>query len=157
MAPSQKQNGNIYSWTGDLATGYGLLTSVTLFDTRFDFETGAIYLNQSSERDSSGTTVTQNTHVLHLPLLFRFNFDERVGVGIGAYGSFAQGSIPTGTHDRDYGMLLSARASINIVPSLYFIVDGRYQHGFTNLANTPPGIVGDYLNTRSMQAYLRLF
>lgn len=169
-APTQKQNGNTYSWTGGVATGFGLLVACSLFNSPFDLEIGAVYLNQSSDRSSSGSNLTQKTHSIHVPLLFRYHFDDRIAIGAGAYGSFAEGSISTvqnggttyasyasqGIHTRDYGLLLSARASLRIVSQLYFIVDGRYQHGFSNLAIVPPGTVGDVLNTRSMQAYLGL-
>ncbi len=153
-APTQKQNGGSLSWTGNVASGFGLLTGFSLFDTPFDLEIGGVYLNHSSERDSGGTLLTLNTHHLHLPLLLRFNFDDRVSIGLGGYASIAKGNVSTSIHDRDFGLLFSARASLKIVPQLYFIVDGRYQHGLSNLANIPPGIPGDLLNTRSMQAYL---
>ena len=166
-APTQNQNGGSLGWTGDAATGFGLLTSFNLFDSSFDLETGAVYLNQLSERDSGGITITQKSHALHIPLLFRYNFDERIGLGLGGYASIAQGGITTaqGTtstyvsysstnfHNRDFGLLFSARASLKIISQLYFIIDGRYQHGLTNLSNGP---AGDILNTRSMQAYLGL-
>lgn len=169
-APTQKQNGGSLGWTGNVANGFGLLTAISILDTPFDFEFGAVYMNQISERDNAGTPLVQETHNLHIPFLFRFNFDERVGIGIGGYAGIASGSVTNiqsgstslitydsaGIHNRDFGLLFSARASLKIVPQLYFIVDGRYQHGLSNLANTPPGIAGDIYNTRSMQAYLGL-
>lgn len=169
-APTQKQNGGSFGWTGDVATGFGLLTSYHLFESRFDLEIGAIYMNQTSERELSGSTLKQDSHHLHIPLLIRFNFDEKMAIGFGGYASIANGSITTlqngnstdatynaaGIHNRDFGLLFSARASLMIIPQFYFIVDGRYQHGLSNLANIPPGVPGDIFNTRSMQAYLGL-
>lgn len=169
-APTQKQNGGSLGWTGNVATGFGLLTAISILDTSFDFEFGAVYMKQISTRDNAGTPQVQDTHNLHLPFLFRFNFDERIGLGFGGYAGIASGSVTNtqggstslltynsvGIHDRDFGLLFSARASLKIVPQLYFIVDGRYQHGLSNLANTPPGMPGDVYNTRSMQAYLGL-
>ena len=167
-APTQIQNGSSMGWTGNVAPGYGLLTSFNLFHSAFDAEIGAVYLNQASQRDASGTAVIQNTHAIHLPLLFRYNFDERVGLGFGGYANLAEGSINTvqgssstyssysnaGVQNRDFGLLVSARASIALVPHLSLILDGRYLHGLTN--QTLPGISGDTLNTRSMQAYVGL-
>lgn len=155
-APTQKQNGGSFGWTGEVATGFGLLTSFSIFDSPFDLETGAIYMNETSTRDVSGISVTQKVHEIHIPLLLRFNFDEKIGLGFGGYADIAKGSISPGIHDRDFGLLFSARASLMIVPQLYFIIDGRYQHGLSNLANIPPGVAGDVYNTRSMQAYLGL-
>lgn len=169
-APTQKTMGTSQGWTGNVALGFGLLTAISLFNSPFDVEVGAIYMKQISERDSSGSTTKQENHNVHIPLLFRYNFDERVGIGFGGYAGFASGGITTsqngssslttyndaGVHNRDFGLLFSARASLMIVPQLYFIVDGRYQHGLSNLANIPPGLAGDVLNTRSMQAYLGL-
>ena len=169
-APTQIQNGGSLSWTGNVATGFGLLTSISISDSRFDVETGAVYMSQLSERNSAGITVTEEMHNIHIPLLLRFNFDERVAIGAGGYMGIAEGSISTkiassttyasynsaGIHDRDFGLLFSARASLMIVPKLYFIIDGRYQHGLSNLVNIPPGTSGDLFNTRSMQAYLGL-
>jgi hypothetical protein len=169
-APTQTQNGGSIGWTGAVATGFGLLTSVSLFSTPFDAEIGAIYLNQSSEREISSVTHQQNSHQLHVPLIIRYNFDDKVGIGFGGYASFGKGNITnsqngtsslssyseSGIHNRDFGLLFSLRASLQIVPQFYFIVDGRYKHGLSNLANIPPGISGDIYNTRSMQAYLGL-
>ena len=167
-APSQRQNGTIHNWTGNTATGYGLLASVNLWDSPFYFETGMIYLNQSSERTTSGNLIEQKTHQLHIPFLIRFQFDEKIGIGFGGYTSIAKGSVLTSTDgaptiesysqsgilERDFGLILNARASINIIENFYCIIDGRYQHGLSNLSAIPPGLTGDYLNTRSMQAYL---
>jgi len=167
-APTQIQNGSSMGWTGNVAPGYGLLASFNLFNSDFDAELGAVYLNQTSQRDASGIAVIQNTHAIHLPLLIRYNFDERVGLGIGGYANLGEGSINTvqggsstyssysnaGVQSRDFGLLVSARASLSLLPHLYLILDGRYLHGLTNL--TPPGTSGDTLNTRSMQAYLGL-
>ena len=169
-APTQLQNGTSLGWTGEVAPSFGLLTSYSLFNTPFDAEIGAIYLNQTSDRNNLGTNLAQQTHGIHLPLIFRYNFDERVGIGVGAYASIANGDITSvqngvtslsgyadrGIHNRDFGLLFSARASIGITPHFYVIIDGRYQHGLTNLSNIPPGTPGDYLNTRSVQAYLGL-
>ena len=141
-ASTQKQNLSNLGWTGDVATGFGFLTSFNLLDSNFTLETGAVYLNQLSERDSSGITVKQESHNLHLPLLIRYNFDEKMGIGIGGYAGIGQGSITTaqcgaatlssytdsGIHNRDFGLLISARASLRIISQLFFIVDGRYQH-----------------------------
>ena len=158
-APTQTQNGSSLGWTGNVATGFGLLTSVSLFSTPFDAEIGAIYLNESSEREMSSVSQQRNSHHIHIPLVFRYNFDDKVGIGFGGYASFRQGNVdasPSEIHNRDFGLLFSLRASLQIVPQFYFIVDGRYQHGLSNLANIPPGISGDLFNTRSMQAYLGL-
>jgi len=167
-APSQRQNGTTHTWTGDTATGYGLLASINLWDSPFHLETGMIYLNQYSERTTSGNLIEQKTHQIHVPFIVRFQFDEKVGIGIGGYTSIAKGSVlnttngtpsletysQAGIQERDFGLLLNARASIRIIENFYCIIDGRYQHGLSNLATIPPGTSGDYLNTRSMQAYL---
>jgi hypothetical protein len=167
-APSELKNGTSQGWTGNTTSGMGLLVATNLGSSPFDLETGAIYLNETSARIDSGNKVNRITLRLQIPLLIRYHFDERMALGIGGYAGIGQGSVITETNGtgvlnsysdagiklQDYGLLLSARASLKILEQWYFIIDGRYQHGLSNLSQIPPGTAGDYINSRAFQANL---
>jgi len=167
-APSEQQGGNSLGWTGNTTTGLGLFLATNLGNSPFDLESGIIYLGESLERVQGGNTIARKTHHLEIPLLIRFHFDEQMAIGFGGYTTIAQGSVTdenngvgslssydsAGIKTRDFGLLLSARASLKIIEQWYLIIDGRYQHGLSNLALIPPRTSGDYLNTRAFQAFL---
>jgi len=167
-APSQQLNGSTLSWTSKTGFSGGVFISVGTENIPLVLETGLIQLKESSERVTPSSLLTRENTQLQIPLLLRYQFDDRFGIGVGAYTSFSTGSVLTSTNqsgtleshatagmqDRDMGLLISARASIPIVSDFRFVIDGRYQHGLSNRAAIPPGLSGDYFNTRSMQAFL---
>lgn len=152
-APSQRQNANSLSWTGRTTFGGGLLSSIEIPNTPLFAQIGFIFSHARSETTLASGIVESETRSLHVPLLVRYQVDDRFALGLGGYADILS-QFPTGTHDRDFGLLISARASIPLIPRVRLIIDGRYQHGLSNLSNIPPGSIGDYLNTRNMQAYL---
>lgn len=167
-APSEQFSGNSLGWTGNTTTGLGLFIATNLGNSPFDLESGIISLGESLERIESGNTIARKIHHLEIPLLIRFHFDEQMAIGFGGYTTIAQGSVTNETNGvgglssyetagiktRDYGLLLSARASLKVIEHWYVIIDGRYQHGLSDLAAKPPRTSSDYLNTRSFQAFL---
>ncbi len=167
-APSQLQNGTLLSWTGKTAFGGGLQVSYHLGDTGLVLESGAVLMKDASERTSTTALLVRENSRMHYPLILRYQFDDRFGIGLGGYYSSSIGSIisnsgnnstmeshsSAGIREEDFGLLLSARASIPIIAQFRLVIDGRYLHGLSNNAAIPPGIAGDYLNTRFMQAYL---
>jgi hypothetical protein len=170
-APLQQLNGTTLSWTSKTGISGGVLLSAGFEEAHLTLETGVIQLKESSERITPSSILTRENTRLQIPLVLRYQFDDRFGIGVGAYTSFSNGSVLTttssqstsleshvsaGIQERDMGLLICARASIPIVSDLRFVIDGRYQHGLSNLAMIPPGAAGDYHNTRSMQAFLGL-
>ncbi len=167
-APSERFSGSNLRWTGNASTGMGIFLATNLGNSPFDMESGVIYQNENLERVQGSDTLTRKTHQLQIPLLIRYHFDEKMAIGLGGYTTIAQGSvlqevnqigtlssyIDSGIKTRDFGLLLSARASLKIMEHWYLIIDGRYQHGLSNLASIPPRASQDFLNTRTFQAYL---
>jgi hypothetical protein len=152
-APSQRQNASTLSWTGRTTFGGGCFISVEIPGTPLFAQSGLIFSRGVSETIANQNLIENQTRTTHIPLVVRYQLDERFALGLGGYADFLN-QFPSGTHDRDFGLMISARASLPVIPRFRFIIDGRYQHGLSNLSNIPPGTIGDYLNTRNMQAYL---
>ncbi len=150
-APTEQVSGNDLHWVGNSGMAYGLMASINLFTPLFDFESGALFLSQKSQRDNgAGLTITDNTQSIQVPLLIHYNFDRNVSIGAGAYYGFAEPSADfanSGRTSTDKGALLDLRIRFEITSLLSLILDARYQHGFTNLSNA----VNDTYYTRSLQ------
>lgn len=153
-APTQIQSGNSLGWTGSLAPGFGLNLAFPLGDSPIDFESGFHQLNESSSRQSSGQSQTRTARSIHIPALIRFHLDSKFSLATGGYSSTLTSSTSSDLHDRDFGLLFCVRSSFPITSRLDFMIEGRYQHGLTNLANPTPSLSGDLFNSRSMQAHL---
>lgn len=166
-APTQTLGGGgNLGWTGDAGFSYGFAVAVPIFDLPFEAETGVFVLQENSSRSNGTAAITRKGQMLQIPLVLRFKFDSQIGLGVGGYFAFAQGElersdssfVPTtssvsyataGEKTNDAGMLVNLRARFNLAPPFYFVIDARYQHGFTNRVTTPDNT----FNTRSIQAF----
>jgi hypothetical protein len=160
-SPTQHQGSNDYSWTGNSALDYGVSLSIPIFTPRFEIESGLFYLNSEVETNISNVDTTIDMHAVSIPLLFRFNFDPWVSVGVGGYYSMFKGNVEVsqpgnnyrqsydayGLSTSDAGLLFSLKAKLHITNDISFVFDGRYQHGLKNVA-----LGSDLYNTRSIQA-----
>ncbi len=162
-APTQNTSGARVNWTGSDGLTYGALASFNLFNSPFEFESGLIEATQNTQEQIS-PVLNQSMHWLEIPLLVRFKLDPAIGIGVGGYLAYGQGSVlrsqgsnealssfsSVGLNNRDSGLLFNLRARFAFAPPVFLIVDGRYFHGLTNLATTGGS---DVYNTRSIQIF----
>ena len=146
-APTQITSGVDQHWVGKSALSYGILIAHPILQSSFDFETGAVLLSSQYEQTVSGQTNIKTQNSTLIPLIIRYNFDERVGLGAGAYLSYARGNRDEALSRGDQGVLVSLRANFNLFPLASLILDARYQHGLANMAVKS----SDLFNTRSVQ------
>ena len=161
-APTQRTSGIDIHQTGNATGTFGLLLATPLWSSGFDLETGVVDLVQQSERDDVLPSRTQKMQFLQVPVVLRYRLDESISLGAGFYAAFAQGNVEMnqngietqlpyeslGYQKTDTGLILNLRARFAMAPPLYLILDARYQHGLSNLAQ----YTNDVLNTRSIQA-----
>jgi|GEM_PF-1990842 len=160
-APTQRTSGIDIHQTGNATPTFGLLLATPLWGSGFDLEAGVISLAQQSERDDILPSRTQKMQFLQVPVVLRYRLDESISLGAGFYAAFAQGNVEMnqngiqtqlsyeslGYQKTDTGLILNLRARFAMAPPFYLILDARYQHGLSNLAQLP----NDVLNTRSIQ------
>ena len=162
-APSQTLGGISQQQTGDAAAAFGVLAAVNLFDSSFDLESGVIFATQQSDYQTL-PVFTRKISWTIIPAVVRYNFDENLAIGAGAYAAFAgnnsdqiQNGFTTTINysalnlsPNDAGMIANSRARFAVAPPFYFIIDARYLYGLKNLALN--GI--DVYNTRSVEAFV---
>jgi hypothetical protein len=168
-APTEKVTGSgDLQWTGDAAYAYGAFISTSFFIPAFDIESGLLYQNQKSERQSNSNTLFEYTKSIQLPILLRVNFDNFISIGAGYYFGFGQGNVDStlaGTDTNtsyaganraslDSGLLFDLRVKYPLAPTIAIVFDGRYQHGLANLEAGQNITAGDSYYTRSIQMLL---
>ena len=105
------------------------------FSSNFMFanmEVDALYDNRTL--NVAGTSFS--SPAIQVPVLVRISLlPEILDFGIGPYGSFNVGSNDLGYNSPDFGAVGSVRLMIP-TPGIHLVLDGRYNWGFTNLAQT---------------------
>lgn len=127
----------------------------------FDLELDALYLNSKYTQPIAGIDTTTTLKAIQVPIMLRFNLIPFLNLGFGGYASFGLGHLTTEAggvsieHDYDgtlkkvdLGLIGSARLSIP-VGLAHLVVDGRYNFGLTNLADSS---TVNSIKTRSFQA-----
>jgi hypothetical protein len=145
-APTEIISGSDSRWTGVAAPEWGLTVGKSLLFVPFEIETGVFFQGEESQREIPGTRLTRSARHTQVPLVIRFQFDQNISMGAGGYVSWAH--QPT-QEKMDAGLIINARAHFNLIPTLVFILDARYQHGLSNRATA----ANDLLNTRSVQGF----
>ena len=153
-APTESVQGASQKWTGDAGTSYGASLGFGIFDSPFALELGAFSIAATSRQESGGVTTVRTFKSLEIPVLLRFRFDQAFSLGIGPYLAILnQLSGATGQfQNQDRGVIISLQAKMHLFSAIFLLLDGRYQHGLTNLATQS----GDLLNTRSVQGFTGL-
>jgi hypothetical protein len=146
-APTDIRSGLDQRPTGSAAPVFGLGIDLPFSELPFSFESGFFLKSSLSESPLTAPTVNKGEWT-DIPLLVHYHFDPSVSLGLGGYWSFFRsGDAIQKTESPDSGILLDLRARIRISDSFFFLVDGRYLHGLSNLSAIP----GDTYNTRSIQ------
>lgn len=146
-SPTQRINGLDQHWIGNAAPAFGLLLGTQLFESRFDLESGVLFLSTQYEQNSNSVVITKKQESTHIPILIRFNFDQSVSLGFGGYLAYSRGTRDTTLTAGDQGLLISLKARFRLLTTLHLILDARYQHGLANMAI----LTSDLYNTRSVQ------
>ncbi len=146
-APTDIQAGVDQRPTGSAAPAFGMALDLPFSDLPFSFESG-VFLKSSRSESSVGGSGERTGQWTDIPLTVHYHFDPSVSLGAGGYWSFFRsGNAIQGSESPDSGILLDLRAHIRVTDDLFFLVDGRYLHGLTNLS----AVAGDTYNTRSVQ------
>jgi hypothetical protein len=106
------------------------------FSTNFVIANGEIdVLYNHRTLNFAGTSAS--SPAIEIPVLARFSFIPAVlDFGIGPYGAFNIGTNQLGYSSPDFGAVGSLRVTVPI-PGFHLVIDGRYNYGFTDLANAP--------------------
>ena len=165
-APSEKVTGTgDLQWTGDAALAYGAFLSTEFLVPVFEIESGLLYQNQKSERQSLGNTLFEYTKSIQVPILLRIIFDPHISIGAGYYFNFGRGNVDTtitGTNisssyaganraSSDSGLLFDLRVKYPLGSVVGLVFDARYQNGLTNLEAGQNITAGDSYYTRQIQ------
>ncbi len=146
-APTDIRLGQDQRPTGSAAPAFGLGIDLPFSELPFSFESG-IFIKSSRSENSVSALPESKGEWTDIPLLVHYHFDPSVSLGLGGYWSFFRsGNAIQKSESPDSGILVDLRARIRVTDTLFFLVDGRYLHGLSNLSAVP----GDTYNTRSIQ------
>jgi hypothetical protein len=100
-----------------------------------NLEIDALYDNRTLNFANNAFNVS--SPAIQVPVLARFSILPSIlDIGVGPYASFNIGSNDLGYASPDIGGVGSVRVTLPF-PGIHFVLDGRYNFGFTNLSQIP--------------------
>ena len=139
-----------------LGAGYGGAIEIGLVPF-FSLEADVLDMKRKFQFDTAAVAgIGESANYLQIPVMLRFSPLSLVSVGGGFYYANGLGNVSTsvggvagadqtfaqaGLKNSDFGMVLSGRLRLPIMPLVGIIVDARYLLGLTNVATDPTATI----------------
>ncbi len=146
-APTYSFGSAIQTTSSTGALAFGALIALPL-QYSFEFESGLIYQNIKFTAQGSQSSTDFQFKEIQIPFLLRYQVDEKVGFGFGAYWGVGASAVTTSTasgaqtstfsdlnlYSNDFGLLFNIRALIPLDGQFSAVIDGRYLLGLEERA-----------------------